>query len=82
MKGNVVKCTFCGKPIMVVTYGVYRKAVVDAEAVMVKAAEGGEEFVRIDGSKVKAIEVDFITPEQGAEPAYRLHGRSCDRRPS
>ena len=82
MKGNVVKCKFCGKPIMVVTYGVYRKAVVDAEAVMVKAAEGGEEYVRIDGSKVKAIEVDFITPEQGAEPAYRMHGRSCDRRPS
>lgn len=82
MKGSVVTCKFCGKPIMVITYGVYRKAVVDAEAVMVKAAEGGEEYVRIDGSKVKAIEVDFITPEQGAEPAYRMHGRSCDRRTS
>ena len=33
MKGSVVTCKFCGKPIMVITYGVYRKAVVDAEAV-------------------------------------------------
>ena len=82
MKGSVVKCKFCGKPIMVITYGVYRKAVVDAEAVMVRAAEDGEEYVRHDGSKVKAVEVNYIVPGEGAEPAYRMHGKSCGRLPS
>ena len=82
MKSNVNRCRFCGQEIAIITWGVYRKIVVDAEPVWVLPDAEGDEFVRIDGSKVKAIEVDFITPEQGAEPAYRLHGRSCDRRPS
>ena len=83
MKGSVKKCKFCGKPINIITWGIYRKVVVDAEAVIVRADPGGEEFVRIDGSKVKAVEVPYM-PEDGetGEPAYRMHGRSCDRRPS
>ena len=78
MKDTVMKCKFCGKPIMVITYGVYRKAVVDAEAVMVEANPEGEDFVRIDGSKVKGFEVDFIS-DKTAEPAYRMHGKTCGR---
>ena len=81
MKDAVKTCRFCGKPVAVITWGVYRKAVVDAAAVMVQANPEGEDFVRIDGSKVKGFEVDFIS-DGNAEPAYRMHGRTCDRRPS
>ena len=79
MKDGVTTCKFCGKPIAVITYGIYRKSVVDAEAVMVEANPEGEDFVRVDGSKVKGFEVDFIS-DKYAEPAYRIHGKSCGRR--
>lgn len=82
MKDSMKICRFCGKPIAIITWGVYRKVVVDAEAVMVEANPEGEEFVRIDGSKVKGFEVDFISDSGSAEPAYRMHGKTCDRRPS
>ena len=75
---NVYTCKFCGKKIGVITYGVYRKAVVDAEAVMVAASEEGEEFVRIDGSKIRGVELPFLQNVEGVgEPAYRLHRRTC-----
>lgn len=80
MKDAIQKCRFCGKPIAVITYGIYRKSVVDAEAVDVVPDEKGEDFVRIDGSKIRGREADIGT--LGTEPAYRIHGRSCGRRPS
>lgn len=80
MKDAVMKCRFCGQPIAVITWGVYRKAVVDAEAVWVRPDPEGEDFVRIDGSKVKASPVEIGTIQ--AEPAYRLHGKTCGRKPS
>ena len=80
MKDAIQKCRFCGKPIAVITYGIYRKSVVDAEAVDVVPDENGEDFVRIDGSKIRGREADIGT--LGTEPAYRIHGRSCGRRPS
>ena len=73
---SLYTCKFCGKQIGIITYGVYRKAVVDAEAVMVKADEFGEEFVRVDGTKIRGREVDFDSCEI-AEPAYRLHRKTC-----
>ena len=79
MKGQVqMICRKCGKRIAIITWGVYRKVVVDPEAVMVKADPRGEEFVRIDGSKVQAIEVPFASTER-AEPAYRMHRATCGR---
>ena len=80
MKDAVKKCRFCGKPIAVITYGIYRKNVVDAEVVDVVPDEKGEDFVRIDGSKIRGREAEIGT--LGTEPAYRIHGRSCGRRPS
>ena len=77
MKDTVKACRFCGKPVAIITWGIYRKIVVDAEAVMVEANPQGDEFVRIDGSKVKAFEVDFISDSGTAEPAYRPHRWSC-----
>ena len=77
---GVKKCKFCGKPIAVITYGIYRKSVVDAEVVDVVPDPKGEEFVRIDGTKIRDREGGLTT--EGTEPAYRIHGRSCGRRPS
>ena len=76
MKGSINKCKWCGKPIGIITWGIYRKIVVDADAVMVVPDPEGEEFVRIDGSKVQGTEVayeDAVT----AEPAYRPHRKTC-----
>ena len=76
MKEGTRVCKFCGREIGVITWGVYRKIVVDAEAVMVLAAEEGEEFVRIDGSKVRGREVEYEEAVL-AEPAYRPHRKTC-----
>ena len=75
MKDTVKTCRFCGRKISIITWGVYRKIVVDAEAVDVVPDEFGEEFVRIDGSKVRGREADIGT--LGAEPAYRIHRKTC-----
>lgn len=50
---TVTKCRKCGRPVSVITYGIYRKVLVDAKAVEVIADPEGEEFVRHDGSKVR-----------------------------
>ena len=76
MKDNVKTCRFCGKQIAIITWGIYRKVVVDAQAVMVEPNPEGDQYVRIDGSKVKGFEVDFIS-DGHAEPAYRMHDKVC-----
>ena len=69
------KCRFCGKKVGIITWGLYRKMVVDAEAVDVVPDEYGEDFVRIDGSKIRGREAEIGT--LGTEPAYRPHRKSC-----
>ena len=64
-------CRKCGQMIDIIEYGVYRKVVVDAVPYYVIADPDGEQFVRIDGSKVMAKEVPFET--DGTEPAYKPH---------
>ena len=76
MKNDMKICKFCGKRIGIIEWGIYRKTVVDAAAVMVRADPDGEEYLRIDGSKVKAIEVAY-DDDGPAEPAYRPHRWSC-----
>ena len=78
-KNGIRRCKFCGKEVAVITYGIYRKAVVDVEPVNVYADPGGDEYIRFDGisgSKVKAHEagIDCVFP---TEPAYRMHRLSC-----
>ena len=75
MSGGLERCRKCGKPVAVITWGVYRKVLVDAEAVDVVPDEYGEEFVRIDGSKVRGREAEIGTI--GTEPAYRQHRKTC-----
>ena len=85
MKDGISNCRKCGRPVCVITWGVYRKVLVDAEAVEIVTAAEGEEFVRIDGSKVRGKEIDpenaFAmtrgTSKNWVEYAYRPHRKSC-----
>lgn len=72
-------CRFCGKEIGIITYGIYRKTLVDIDSVLVVPDENGEIFVRIDGTKVKGREVPYESAEN-AEPAYRPHAKRCTGR--
>ena len=49
---------------------------VDAEAVMVVPDEEGEEFVTIEGRKIRGREVEYEDAVL-AEPAYRPHRKTC-----
>ena len=71
-------CKFCGKKVGIITYGIYRKIVVDDEAVEVVPDENGEVFVRIDGSKVRGSEVAPGTIQAGSEWVYRPHRKNCE----
>lgn len=77
MRDGITTCKFCGRKIGIITWGIYRKVVVDAEAVMVAADPAGEEFIRVDGTKVKAREVDPYEYTGPQEPAYRIHRKNC-----
>ena len=69
-------CRKCGRPIAIISWGIYRKSIVDAVAIMVKADACGEEFVRIDGSKFRGKEAKPGTLQ--TEPAYRPHRKTCE----
>ena len=75
MKDSFKICRKCGKPVGVIEWGVYRKVLVDAEAVDVVPDPHGEEFVRIDGSKIRGRAAEPGTLQ--TEPAYRPHRKTC-----
>ena len=78
MKGDSFKtCRICGKKIGIITRGIYRKVIVDAEAVEVIADPEGEEFIRVDGSKVRGKEAEPGIIQQKTEWAYRPHSKTC-----
>ena len=79
MKAGKNVCRKCGAVIDIITRGIYRNVVVDAQAVDVHAEEGGEIFYRIDGSKLQGREMEIGSQEK-TEPAYRPHERTCGRR--
>lgn len=79
-RATVTRCRACGKEIGVIPFGIYRKSLVDLPHVMVAADPEGEDYVRIDGSKVKAVEVPYDS-EGPAEPAYRQHRKTCGGKP-
>lgn len=69
---GINKCRRCGKEVGIITWGIYRKVLVDMEVFMVVADPDGEIFVRIDGSKVRGkVSAEELT--ERAEPAYRPH---------
>lgn len=74
-KSAIKKCKHCGQPVMVIEWGIYRKVLVDAESVNVRPDPDGQEYVRINGSKVRGFAVQIDVPN--TEPAYCPHSRSC-----
>ena len=76
MKDQIRRCRKCGKPVSVITWGVYRKVLVDADPVWVSPDKEGREYVRVDGSKVCGIEVNMQSPVK-SEPAYKQHRWTC-----
>ena len=77
MKDSITTYRFCGRKIGIITWGVYRKVVVDADPIEVITAAEGEEFIRIDGSKVRAKEVEPGVIQPGSEWVYRAHRKTC-----
>jgi len=77
--GTFKTCRSCGAPVAVIERAVYRKILVDAEAVPVRVSSKGQEFIRVDGSKVKGIPMELFEPLQYAldpdefEYVYRIH---------
>ena len=74
MRDPIRTCKKCGRQVCVITWGVYRKVLVDARAVDVVPDAHGEEFVRIDGSKIRGREAEVIGLM--TEPAYRPHRKT------
>lgn len=78
MKTTPIKiCNKCGKEILIIHERLYRTIKVDAEAVPVVADPLGDEFIRVDGTKVKARELKFEEEAPGEEYAYKPHRWTC-----
>ena len=73
MKDTFRLCRKCGKPVAVIERGLYRKILVDAEAVPVAVDPYGAEYLRADGSKILALEIAYDCDTVKTEPAYRPH---------
>ena len=70
-KGLMKICRKCGRMVDIITLGIYRKVVVDAVPYYVAPDPAGEQFLRIDGTKIQAKEMPF--EKEGTEPAYKPH---------
>ena len=72
-------CRSCGAPVAVIERAVYRKILVDAEAVPIRVGSKGNEFIRHDGTKVMGIPMEIFEPlnypvdPNEIEYAYRQH---------
>ena len=79
MKDTFRLCRECGKPVAVIKRGLYRKILVDASPVDVFPDEHGEEFIRLDGSKMRAVPADrwdddrWDDDRKEAEYVFRPH---------
>ena len=71
MRNAMKICRKCGQMIDIIESGLYRKTVVDAVPYYVQEDPAGEQFLRIDGSKLMARAMPFET--EGTEPAYKPH---------
>lgn len=78
MKSTQIRiCRKCGKEIYIIPQKMYRSIPVDAEAVEVIADSLGDEYIRWDGTKVRARAVKPDEELPGIEFAYRPHRWSC-----
>lgn len=80
MKSTRIRvCRQCGKEISIIPQRMYRSVIVDADAVEVIADRLGDEFIRFDGTKIKAREIGRDEIVKGAEYAYRPHAKTCGK---
>lgn len=78
MKTTPIKiCKKCGKEILIIPQRMYRSITVDADAIPVLADPLGDEFIRWDGTKVKARALKMDEIVDGEEYAYRPHRWTC-----
>ena len=78
MKNTPIKvCRKCGQEILIIHERLYRTITVDADAVPVTADPLGDEYVRWDGTKVKARALKMDEMVEGEEYAYRPHRWTC-----
>ena len=77
---GINKCRRCGKEVGIITWGIYRKVLVDMEVCMVVPDADGEIFVRIDGSKMrgKIAPMDLEHAKEPAEGVFRIHRCGAD----
>ena len=79
-KDGLNRCRKCGREISVISYGIYRNVLVDAEAVVVVPDMSGECFVRNDGTKMRGREVNMEEATEKTrlvEYVYRPHEKTC-----
>ena len=62
MKETFSTCRECGAKVAVIERAVYRKILVDAEAVPVRVSSKGQDFIRYTGDKVKGIPMEIFEP--------------------
>ena len=80
MKDKIRTCKKCGRPIDIITQRIYRKIIVDAAPVLVVPDPYGDEYIRVDGSKMrgKIAPMDLEHAREPAEGVFRVHRCGAD----
>lgn len=80
MKDTIRICKKCGRPIDIITQRIYRKIIVDAAPVLVVPDPYGDEYIRVDGSKMrgKIAPLDLEHASEPAEGVFRVHSCGAD----
>ena len=75
MKDTFRLCRKCGRPIDIIKERIYRKIIVDAFPVMVLPDPHGNEYIRLDGSKMRGTPapMDIEHSQEAAEGVFRPH---------
>lgn len=71
-------CKKCGKPVEIITQRLYKKIIVDASPVLVMPDPLGEEFIRMDGTKMRGTtQHRWDDDRKICEGVFRPHYRTC-----
>lgn len=68
------RCKHCGRMIGIIRVNAYKKIIVDADPVTVHQDRLGDEYIRIDGSRMRGIpDNTYEDCEPTAEVVWRRH---------
>lgn len=75
MKDTFRLCRKCGRPIDIIRERIYRKIIVDAYPVLVIPDPHGNEYIRLDGSKMRGVpaQMDIEHSRDMAEGVFQIH---------